>query len=828
MANATYVETQITCYPKEAIPFRKNNGFIIADVLGDSMNFSAGDSAGAGYQGQNSMPSLPWLGANTPTASSQSNVEFVRFYKDGSVTFGNTVSDTGEKSILAGYILEARFAYLDCKVQGESPAPPDGGNFDLTWRSEQGKHKSVIPPVAPRHNCFLNSGSDVTAKARTVGTIPANRGLEFECHFSTLNPAGPQSAIRLAIGDKYSLVGRHGMRWMVDKKVDGQWSQWRRLDKAGVCDLHGKNYLLSFRRIAGYLVVSIGAAAFWLLEDGQSSPGQPAPRSVPEISWPEAPVYINAYNMRARIGVALIKYSTASDMPFSGSFTRSFERATRVTPEMLTSATCTGWRGAAATPVIAPSVSPGMVQYTCVMAGSAQGIDTPFVNKVMIRSRPVWGHSEPQGLPVERTRNGELSISKAMPPIMAGAEASFTLDRDLLLQLNGNWKNFVKQFNPVTIRTRQHYDNGDVDAWQYQFAGYLYKLTYTTSGFGSRTLSVTCRDPIMRLQEENAIIDNHYPPLDIEFAERLSSNAAAVIYPSDCIKAIVAQALGPEEADRINGDGNGNRYLSRPIALIDTVSNSGGFLGLQAAITGQAITTNGWLLPPKLLEDAMSWINDFSKVDSAILFYGWPNGDTSDWPCLIYGRLPNIYDARPTYTIPDLKYVEGDQNKLILAMENDGKPERAINRWLVVGVATTDSALSALTPSLFIGDARLPAGTYNAPEDSWVRTRVVRSEITSVMLPGLNMQQVVAEGIVGGMTDVELDFPRLDMRFQGYLQWGDKITPKMQGALPNIPDNTIGINGKTFRIGKLNHTIPVGGFDAKTTAWVAPLNGYGL
>lgn len=818
MANATFVETEITCYPKAAIPFRKNNGFIIADVLGDSMNFSAGDSAGAGYQGQNSMPSIPWLGANTPTASSQSNVDFVRFYKDGTVTFGNTISDSGEKSILSGYILETRYAYLDCKVQDESPAPPDAGNFDLTWRSEQGKHKSVIPPIAPRHNCFLNSGSDVTAKARTVGTIPANRGMEFECHFSTLNPAGPQAAVRIAIGDKYSLVGRHGMRWMVDKKVSGQWSQWRRLDKAGVCDLHGRDYLLSFRRIAGYLVVSIGAAAFWLLEDGQDSPGQPAPRSVPEIGWPEAPVFVNAYNVRARIGVALIKYATANDVPFTGQFTRSFERATHVTNDLLTTATGTGWCGAAPAPMINPTVEPGSVKYACILTGSAQGIDTPFINKVMVRSQPQWTNPSVSGINVEACRKGDLTIDKAMPPIQAGTEVSFTLDRDLLLKFFNNWKNYVKQFNPIQVRTRQHYDDGSTDNWITQFYGYIYKLTYTTNGFGDRTLSVTTRDQTMRLQEENAIIDHHYPPLDFVFAERLAAGGAA-LYPSDCIKEIVRLALGAEAADTLNGNGDGNRFINEPIPLIDA-NNGGGFLALRELTTGQAVLTNSFFFPPKLLEDAMSWINDFAKIEGALFFYGWVSDDTSGRQVLIYGRPKTIMANRPTYVLPDMKYTANDINKLILAMENEKKPERCINRYLTVGKAE-EGALGAIMPSRFIGDARLAASHPNSAENSWVRTKVVRAEMLAFG------QQGLASALIAGIPAGELDFPKITVRFMGYLQWGDKVTPKFEGTLPNIPDNTIGINGETFRVGKLSHVIPEGGADAKTVLWVGPLTGFG-
>lgn len=819
MANATRVETIITCYPKEAIPFRKNNGFIIADVLGDSMNFSAGDSAGAGYQGQNSMPSIPWLGANTPTASSQSNVEFARFYKDGTVSFGNTVNDSGEMSILAGYIIEARHAYLDCKVQGESPSPPDAGNFDLTWKSEQGKHKSVIPPVAPKHNCFINSGSDVTAKARTVGTIPANRAVSFECYFSTLNSAGPQSAIRIAIGDKYSLVGRHGMSWMVDKKANGEWSQWRRLDKAGACNMHGKDYRLSFRRIAGYLVVSIGAAAFWLLEDGQGAPGQTQPRSVPEISWPEAPVVVNAYNVRARIGVALIKYSTATDSAFTGSFTRSFERATRVDGEMLTTGSCTGWRGAAPKPSITPIVTPGNVQYTCLMTGSAQGIDTPFVNKVMVRSRPIWGTTEVAGINVESCRRGDLGIDKAMPPITAGTEVSFTLDRDLLLFIFNNWKDYVKQFNPIEVRTRQHYDDGSTDGWIVQFYGYIYKLTYTTNGFGNRLLSVTTRDQTMRLQEENAIIDQHYPPLDFAFTEKLEGGGDAVIYTSDCVKEIVATALGPEAAETLNGNGDGNRFINEPIPLIDA-NSGGGFLALREIATGQAVTTNGFFFPPKLLEDAMSWINDFSKIEGCLFFYGWVSDDASGRQVLIYGRRKTITANRPTYVLPDMKYTANDINRLILAMENEKKPERCINRYLTAGKAE-DGALGSLMISRYLGDARLPAGHPNSAENSWVRTKVIRSEMS------LFAQQELANGLVAGIPTGELDFPKLTVRFMGYLQWGDKVTPKMEGTLPNIPDNTIGLNGETFRVAKLGHVIPEGGNDAKTVIWVESFTGFG-
>ena len=827
MATRLREEVQILCYPKTQIPYRKNSGFVVSDILGDHMTLSGGDNEGMSIQGQNPTISLPYLNAGEASFTALDNVDFVRFLKDGTMKVGASI-DSAENSELAGIVLQARIALLDCKMQ-DAPVIVDTDNFDLNWESVQGKHKTVLPPESPQRTHIINSGSDLTAKVRTVGNIPANRSLQFDVHFSALKPSGPQGRVRIIWGGIYSLVAQHGMKWTVEKLVDGVWRIPRKLDSLPPVNMQGMGYQIQVRHLAGRLVISLGDKHFHFKET-EKKPSQRAP-VVKNSDWPAAQIQVNAFNARVRIGIALIKYADADDVPFTGLFKRTYDRKTNVTSEMVTTAGGSGWKAkeAGGTITVVPTIAPSQLSYACNLTAGASGIETPFVNKIMISSEPQWEYPTSDALDIAPATLS-LTVDMAMPPIMSGAECSLTVDRMILDELDSAWEGKVNKRNPVEIRTRSHYDNDTTGAWVNLFSGYVFKRDKAHPKFGDHAMSLTFRDPSMRLQAPAAVIDHRYPPLDFEFIKKLATGEATALYGSDCVKSILSIAISPHESQRLNGGSDisdqGNRYFNSHYALLDLESDQGGYLAVMAvadAIGGTAPTINGFQLPPKFGDDALKWINDIALMDHAIFYYGRPFGWTG-YPVPMYGRILNIISGRPTWIIPDLKYAEGDQNKVMLSADVSHRPERDVNRVLVWGSAPP--GLEELVPALFMGESRLPANDVNAPEHDWERTLVIRESVAN--FPGL--AQDLADAVISELAGREMEFPQLTMRGQATLSWGDKLQTREEGVCPDISDTNLGLEGKTFRVEKLQHQFEFdksGGAEFTTTAWVRPLSAYG-
>lgn len=815
MATRTYEEVEILVYPNTAIPYRQNNGFVVADVLGERMGLGEGDNSGLTIQDFNPTISIPWLNGQAPNFSSLDGVEFVRFYSDGTCQFGAS-AESGKKDTVSGFILQGRIAYLDCKI-GSSTT--DTSNFDQTWIEAQGKYKVVLPPGAPRRTRILNTSKDQTHKAQTKGKLPANRSFQVDVFLTVHTPDGQLPGFRVRWGADLSLVGRQGLKWCVERSVNGVDATWRKLDSLPPVNCEGGRYQIQVRRIAGRMVVTINGASFWFMDTQNGL--SPKQSKLKVMAWPEAPLQISCVNLRAQVGTALIKYADKNDTVFTGSIVRSFKRKTNANNEAVVLQKVSGWSPAPGLATVSAFVAQGSLSYTLSLRGSAQGIDTPFVNKVLIRTEPFWQY--PVAVPLNLSAaTDSLVIDEAMPPIAAGAEVSLVVDRVRLNSINANWLDWVKSYNPVTIRTRSHYDDNSTGSWVSMFSGYIVKPNYTTK-FNDQMMTLTCRCPIIRLQKPAAVIDHRYPPLDFLFARGVEEQGNFSIYGADCVQEILRNTLGDSAADSLNGDGNGMRYFNDHYALLSTETDAGGYLAVTGALGAQPPATNGFYFPAPFGDDAMAWIGKLAAYDHAVFYYGRPSGHTG-FPCPVYGRILNILAGQPTYTIPDLKYVEGDQNKALLAAENERRPERDINRVLVWGKQPEGGA-AQLLPSFRMAEARLPAGDRNSPEKSWERTLVIKSELANY--PG--GAEAIAMGTIAELRDRVMAFPRLEMQGQSYLTWGVKITGKTEGECPNISDTAIGLQ-QTFRVEKVQHTFEFdksGGAQYKTIAWARPLSGLG-
>lgn len=828
-------EISLTFLKQSSISRRSKPGFIVADIIGDRMNLASGDNAGLSLEGQTN-PTITddwrFRGNQYDGFFAVLGIDFVRFLEDGRVREGSSEQNRSERGDdLAGWILDGREALLDSKAAN---TPEDivmnlfleTANTDILWQSLQGTHKTVRPPEAPHRCCILNTGADVTTKARTVGTQPANRSVRFDIFALGQDPAGPQSAVRCSVGgEELSVRLAHKQRPTVERKINGVWTVLRKLDTKQPISLHGGHYVIRFRRIGGRLVVGINDEHFHFIKVKQV---QNQPGMAIDDSWSAGPLTVSTYNCRARIGCGLIKYSTAAGVPFTGNFSRHCPRKTPVPDDL--AGHCAGWLRDGATALVATTVAPGMLDYAVTMTASTDGIDTPLVNKVMIRSEPEWEDGTPAALDAA-TCVTKWRVSMAMPPIMPGATATFDIDRTLLNAVDEDWEDYIDKRCPVEFQVRWVYDDGSTGAWIKLFKGYVYQITKGTGGMNQNTMTVTCRDSIMRLQKPAAVIDHRYPPLDILLFEAAAAltgqNEMPAVYGGDCVYEILKIALGPDVADTINGNGNRQRYfdMTTHTPLLD--NETGGYLPVVAAASGQRRlpTQNGFFFPPPFGSDAADFINQIGKLDHALFMYAWPGGYANNWPAPVYGRRKNIIDAISggvAFELPDVISVAGDIDKLILSADNETRPWSEFNR-ILIWADGGQGGQSALTPAVRMAEGRLPADDPNSAENTWENTLILREDVGYA--PG--MAERIKDLILADITGVELQWPTIVCMGQATLQWGMVVMPVMEatGTNGNYSDTTLGLNGKLFRIEKVQHEGTVGGGDDafKTTIWPRPL-----
>lgn len=812
MATRTSTQARVICYPKLAIPYRYNDGFIVADIIGDRMNLGAA-GAGLSFAAINPTVSIPWLTSDKLQFESLDKVAFVRLLKDGTVVAGGSSDETAQTD-LAGFILPGRIGPLDCKVyQGNTIA--DGGNFDLNWVPLSGKWRTALPPQAPRRNWIMNSGGEASAQIRTKGTIQANRQLCVNFVLSGMSSGDPQPTVAFTWGGKYRLVGRHGGKFEVNRLINGQWAEWATLEKGPVVNANGGQYRILLRRIAGRLVVDVNEHTFWFAET-KTEISEPR-RRLRSVEWPESPLLLECSNVVAMTSVQLIKYADAADVPFNGSFARGFAHSFPATNEMIILSRPAGWSAPGCGVTVTPSVAAGSIQYTCHLTSNQNGIDTPFVNKVVVRGKSLWRRNTTNtreiGSAVEK-----LTIDGTAPPEAAGGEANMVIDRN---RLPDDWAEFLDEDCPIEISVREHYDDGVAGDWVPMFAGYVIKPDMDSGSYNERYLKVHALNPIWRLREKNAKVDFKYPPLDFIFMQQTLELDQMQVWGSDCVKELLNIALGEFAGDELNGDGNGEKYFSNHYPLLDSGSDTGGYLIMKSSLEGQPPSQNGWMFTPPFDSDVESWIKQIAEPDHAVFCYRKPPGSPNSFPVPTYGRLSLIMAGSPTYVFPDQRYDEGDQNKVITSVSIETKPDRAINA-IQVWSNPPGGETGGLLPAVRMAKASLPASDRNAAHRSWEKQKIIKNDLfygfgdaESVAIVGINI-----------LRDVDYIWPTFTTRGILRFQWGDKVQPKISG-LYSDPDMAARLHGRLFRAGRVQHsfdyTPTAAGDDYTMTVWTRPL-----
>lgn len=807
MANKTFPEISLVAFPKSAIPKRGAHGFLVGDVLGDCMNAAAGDSAGLGFEQTNPTVSIDWLslhdGSNTGQITGKSGVDFVRFLSDYRFVEG-AAAHKNEPGSVAGFILQGRIARLDCKVGSTTL---DAGNTDLNFTAQSGTWKTT--PAAGGLNCtrVTNVGSDDKAVVLTQGDIPANRSFAWNLRFSQLKSSGSVPEFRGIWGQNtYSLHLVQGKTPAIDKYVNGEWRVWKRLDGAPSSNLAGGRLDFWARRIGGYLVVTLAGRSWWFLDVPPTD--NPSVRATPrDAGWPAGRHLFAVLNCRLSLAVGTIKYASPAGTPFEGTFGRRLPCKQNL--PAAGEGRSAGWKRGGTSVEIEPVAAPGQVSYEVTLTAGPDGIDTPFVTKVLCRFAPTWTNPNVAGLEIEAAVKN-WRVSKARPPLLAGAQATFELDRTILNRLSGSWQTYAGQYHPVQFKVKWHYDDGTSDLnFTRLFRGYIYLPAMDSERANDQRLRLTCRDPMLRLQDENARVNFRYPPLDILFAFLEGDNPDGMaIYGWDAIKEILGIAIGPDEANTLNGDGDGSKYFSEGhYALLSSRTDTAGYFAVSQSL-GQPVTTGGWMFPAPYRSDVLSWLKTIAKNDggqeSTVIYYGWPDGYDGEWPVPIYGRLLNIIAGRTVKVLPDADYISGDINKLIQRMSVERRPDRNINVVTAYAAGAPNIADNIDLP-IRMAQARLAFDDINAPEDTWERELELDVEMGAAPgARGFGGVEAAALDFIELMKNRDMDFPDLVIRGDAEMDWGDKVQVKLQNACGS--DTTIGLHGVTFRVEQVEHS----------------------
>jgi hypothetical protein len=819
MAGALGFDLRVLAKPPEAIPQITQHEYVIVDRFA-ALVFPWTNTAGAAYQNsfQNLNPTVNLDWAAQPAFTALNNVQFVRFSADGRVYFTNNPTSTGLATgaeMPAGWMIKPRFGLLDSRIGINSTAFNGTGGAIINWQALEGSYKTVLPPNSPGNTAIFNfafpgegseeedEGLTYTCRARTQGDIPANRSLFFKLAFDGHDEGGPQPEQYIFIGDKWALVARHDAHWMIERKnSNGAWEIIRVLYDAPKCDLSRGEYAIEWMRIAGFGVVSINGATFWFLDTIEplsnfAGQGLTAAPKAKEVTWPAMPLLVASFNCHVSLRLCTIKWSEAGGTRFTATIVRRQSRRTPLAVDAQPDVTAaTGWVREGTGAVVSPVIEPGAATYTLTLTANADGIDSPFVDKVFVRWPRVWSAPSQSAVDLRPGLVGAQRVQLAMPPVSSCSTATLNLDRLLLDRFAPGWRTALQDYSPIEIQARTFDNYAARGNWTTVFKGYAIRPNKKTEGVNDWQMTLVCMDEAVRFIKPAAMVKAQNAPLDIEFVKRgqtvLASNGipggGTRFYGAEAVQCIARTFHSDALADNINGNGNPLRYFPEDHPpLLSNDSDRAGYLPVAGALgestTLPPITQGKLFFPAPHGSDAMTWFGQFEGADNAVTFF--------ERGVLIYGQLLEILATRTIRRIADGNYQAGDLARLARQMEAEKRPESDVN---VVDVwSLSDDGLAGLFPALRMAQARLEADDPNRAERTWERSDIVR---TAFALTGAER---IADLIVANLRNVIRHAPRATLRGDEAALPGDVF----YFALGVASDPTIGLNADALNGGAL-------------------------
>lgn len=822
-------------------------------------------------------------------------VELTTLFQEGAASAANKDSQDKNQT-LAGFCLKPNVEPYNCVF----PVPE--GSID-TWRSPQGaadlpqlKWKAKKPTTVPENaiagsELESNKGWEMvqahgnrctgiqfarqlpyaTAEAETETSLPANQQFEFEIEWQgqMLNQEG-SAGWRLSWGsDTYSIIFRGGHLPCIDRRYNGRWVTWRKLEGADPVDFQrtGIQKIIIGRR-AGKMTVNIDGKGWCIADAKQTSvaAGGETRWSLQECTWPKGKLRITTFgalfSMRSlsrhmfrtlapegspshysaegtnwKYGWGLFARKKQQLIPDDATYTAKYEKGGWHSS--------TAWIKFAGTIELADTYSgfSHEIYYVTVLRAPKDGIDTPFITTLCVElTQP------PAAVDVEPIDVGSCFLngteSSHEPDVITSDDWSLNLSPDLLdLEFgvdddgNGLWQRYVRNRNIIEFAVRWRYTDGTYSPWVTRLRGFIAAASMSSQPGYVKNLSLQCQPPVMRMTGNNCVIDHRFAPMDFYFAGKNGEP----FYGAEAVYQIMKQALGSAEANRMNGNTTGNepslatklKYFSPAhYALISPDTDGGGFLPLQWQTSGSP-SVGGMMFPPPWGQPAISWLSQFASYDFGVFYYGFPGGysfadeslgETGDSVCPIYGHYYTLMKDRPTWRVADANYLDGDVNVLLQNASWSDLPEWQINEVQVWSNPPGSSANNLPFPAIIQGAARLDDRYPNSSAYSWPR-KLIQNEPT-LFLPG----------VADALAWQELNFfkneyiRRVSLEFPGEARmgWGDKIVPMMvnyqQG---DYSPKYLQMSGEKFRIIRLMNKYDseaAGIFGFMTTANCGPYN----
>lgn len=788
-------------YPASNAAQRRRDGFTVADIFRDML--PAANSDYAGQLAQESWNNYTRLASGLEVEGAG----FMAFLPD------NTISRKPASLSTAAY--GAGLFVLPVKT----PQPPDFEELDGTW-------KQVPQLTAKGGSGVYNTGSEETQRAR-LGRIEKNQPIECDMSFLTQQRTGTRPEYLKRLGPKLRLALREGLPPSLESldspSEEGAetWGTYRTMDKYGPFSFRESSVTMRLYHLGDRAIWEMGDQGMWIL-DSKETKGltKTTPKTVEpkKLEWGGIQPLIEATNCRARVEMASLSYGTA--------IVRRTVPRPAVEDQVETAPIAGGHYPQGTKMGVNVSRNERSTTYEITLNSSPDGRSTPLLSQVSQHWKPLWSDQlSTGGVDVTKAVTG-CSINQAYPPMQAGFEGTIEFDVTLLKKFVAGYASVLHDESPIEISATWRDNTGALmGAHDGLFRGYLLGTTSDETDWNKATITFQLRDSIARLQGTLAPVDGRAPNLDRILAERMLAQADAnagepkqtgyvpdgaggvkplttrqkQLFGADAAKELVGHYLGPFEENSFNGNGDALRFT--PAAqppLFDKGDYQGSWLAI-AGVYGTELTSGkfipqaGTRFPPPYGQDALTWINNFAADCNSIFFYGYPDRETQSWPCPVFMEYSSYLGRVKVWE------VEGGA---LDSINIETKPESNITRVLVWGNPFGTSANPG-TPAFVQGEAvERPA--------RWERTKILETNLASTEERAKFMAAVFLNE---AYEEDGIEWPKYTRRGNSKMQVADIVF--------TVASNHLNVNGKFYRIGRLEHRYEVGaatGAEWHTTA----------
>lgn len=892
VSNRAFPDVSCILYSNSQTPFPNFPALAICDVFSGTLVPSSGDSLKF-QPAVNPNPNIAgeWYG-QPGYEGNPFNLEFVRFKSDGTAIFGAKAIEDGGKEDVAGWVISPRLTMLDAKIGDNAEELGDPDTTNLNFEAIDGVWKTVPAYRKYLGTAIYNTSEGYYWEARSQGDIPKNRSLIFNVSLlgrgeddKAEQSADPNAASQpIAViswgsygdGGHFRLIWEDGQPIGVEKELPQKDSEtnkirydlplkWQRVLSLGTdaAKFDRTRYTILVMRLAGRLVIVLNDKAYWYLEREVTPPASKNSTSdkvTPiDVDWGIGPIECKLLNARMRLEVGVIKYSLPGGQLYSGNFRRSIRRNDIITDSTVSRA-FGGWskrssqNDSIGTHVLIETENiGGKFVYQCTLTASPDGIDTPFVSKVMLQRDAVYTRPAATSLNATGALQS-IRISRSMPSRenSTGTTATVELDMKRLKDINGNMLDYATSYRKIEIRGRWQDSTGSVGNAPLMplFQGYVTAFSDSLPGFATHTRTLRCRDASCLMQAPAGFIDHRYAPLDLFFAAKIGAAldsvnqvpnmSKAVMYGWEMVKEILRLDMGTQFVTDLQVV-----FPKGHFPLMSTDEDRCGYIMAQAAFGGkQAPSNNGFMFPPPYKSHLWDWVSTIAEMDSAVFFMAPPivnfaadpmTDNRNGWPVPTYGRLQYWLTKGPRkiWVTGDNVYPEGTFGPektiqfLIESLDLETRADRDFNHFYAAS-SPPGTDMGGIMPGLRMSEAYVRKGR-NIAAASWRRTRDIQNEMAWAGGPGQAGVDALVQVARNEIEGVKLQWPQITVSGEPTMYPGDIMDICRDLSNTNVPHSyasPAGYDGMATvrtRIHNLEHEISLNG-SAKSRRWTTKVD----